>query len=527
MRSSFAATPAMPALGRPGRAGSTIEILYGSLGPVALAALVTGLPIVFHLASQAAGIATCTLLALIVANFAAPTVPTVLLFSYVFQNLFVALVSPHIDSIDQLNSIRAYNFLLTAVIWVVLAASYWLKRSSVDRRMRLLMDVTMGALVLIGVYFVIGFAFNVGNAVVYLRNIAAPFLLLQIFAIVAYYHRVSVTSVLMLVGVFALIYGYLELFGQESLLRFVNGDVYINWRIKQDYADGVWLRDLQQTGRVMRSYLDTLQVDFLNTPLLGDLGLRFYRLVGPNFHSISFAYFLAVFGIMLSATGRWWYAVLVLPPILVIGSKGALVLLFLVIASLMLLHHVRGARRLWFYVAILAAYAAVGIAIGIQAKDYHVIGFIGGLRGFASNPIGHGIGAGGNLSLSVAAIDWSRSQSLGETDVAVESAIGVLLYQMGVAGIAVVGVLGWIVAKLWTAYRRTSDQLYAAGALGVLVITVNGIFQEEAMFAPLALGIMGAFAGLLLGTAYRAVPDRGDATRSGSHPPGDHETVLE
>jgi hypothetical protein len=188
----------------------------------------------------------------------------------------------------------------------------------------------------------------------------------------------------------------------------------------------------------------------------------------------------------------------------------------------MLIRHVRASRRLWLFVAILAVYAAAGIAIGIQSRDYHVIGFIGGLRGFASNAMGHGIGAGGNLSLNVATIDWSRSQSLGETDVAVESAIGVLLYQMGIAGIVVIGVLGWIVAKLWAAYRGTGDQLYAAGALGVLTITVNGIFQEEAMFAPLALGIMGAFAGLLLGTAYRALPGRDAAAR----PPTHHEAVT-
>jgi hypothetical protein len=35
---------------------------------------------------------------------------------------------------------------------------------------------------------------------------------------------------------------------------------------------------------------------------------------------------------------------------------------------------------------------------------------------------------------------------------------------------------------------------------------VNGIFQEEAMFAPLALGLMCAFAGLLLGATSRALP---------------------
>jgi len=35
---------------------------------------------------------------------------------------------------------------------------------------------------------------------------------------------------------------------------------------------------------------------------------------------------------------------------------------------------------------------------------------------------------------------------------------------------------------------------------------VNGIFQEEALFAPLALGLMCAFTGVVLGAAFRTSP---------------------
>ena len=68
------------------------------------------------------------LLALLVATFAAPAVPIVLIFSYLFQNLFVALVSPAISNMDQFNAIRAYNFILTAVIWIVVAWTFWTAR---------------------------------------------------------------------------------------------------------------------------------------------------------------------------------------------------------------------------------------------------------------------------------------------------------------------------------------------------------------------------------------------------------------
>jgi hypothetical protein len=470
---------------------------------IVLAIIVTAIPITIHLASQTMAITICALLAFMITNFATTSLPIILIFSYLFQNLFVALVSPHITGIEQLNSIRAYNFIITIVTWMALATGYWLERGAFDRRMRLLMDVTTGALGLTAIYFVIGAASSPGNAVVYLRNIATPLLLLQIFALAAYRCRISLLKPFTIIAILACAYGYVEMFAQQDLLRLVNGDVYMNWRIRQDYEAGVWLRELLETGRVMRRYFDALAIDFLNTPLLSDMGLRLYRLVGPNFHSISFAYALAFLAIVLTAGGRWWWSLLVLPLLLVIGSKGALISLLLVLVFLVLFTRVKFFKSIGWYGATLVVYATAGILIGIQSQDYHVLGLIGGLRGFVSNPFGHGIGAGGNLSLNVAALDWSRSQHIGHTDIAVESAVGVLLYQMGVAGLFVLTALGWIVLALWRQFRLTHQTAYAAAALGIGAITVNGIFQEEALFAPLALGMMCALAGLMLGSAYR------------------------
>jgi hypothetical protein len=475
---------------------------------VVLGMVVTAMPVVFHLAGQPIAIALCVLLSAILACVATASVPIALIISYLFQNLFVALVSPQITSIEQLNSIRAYNFVMTATVWLVLTASYWLERRTIERRMCLTIDVTTAALVLIGAYFVLGVVSNPENAATYLRNIAAPFLLFQIFALVAYRHPVPFIKPLAILAAVAVAYGFFELLAQKELFRLVNGDVYINWRVRQEFDSGVWLRDLQETGRVMRGYLDTLVIDFLNTPLLRDSGIQLYRLVGPNFHSISFAYALVFLAIVLAAAGRWWWPLLVVAPTLVIGSKGALVTFVLVLTFLLLSRGLQTFRQLAWSLLALAAYAIAGVVVGIRASDYHVIGFIGGLRGFLANPLGRGIGAGGNLSLTVSSFDWSRSQQLGHTDVALESAVGVLLYQMGIAGLVILGVLFWIVLMLWRHYRLTGQSLFAAAALGIAAITVNGIFQEEALFAPLALGLMCAFGGLMLGSAYRGAPAR-------------------
>ncbi len=497
--------PATRALATAAPTGAS-TLSLGAVGSLALAALATALPLVFHLAGQTIGVATCVVLALMVASAAPAAVPITLIFAYLCQNLFVAMLSTQITSIDQLNFLRAYNFIMTVVMWATLAAGFWLARGSFDWRFRRLMDATTFVLVVIGIYFLIGVMANPASAATYLRNISAPFLLFQIFALVAYRHRVSLMAAFLVLAVFALAYGYLEMLAHEELFKMINGDNYIKLRIKQDYDSGLWLRDMHETGRVMRSYLDTLTVDFLNSPWSRDLGLKFYRLLGPNFHPISFAYVLAFFSVVLMALGQWWYLIAALPLVLFIGSKGALAFMLLVSAGLALVRLFRGNWTLYLYTLGLGVLAAVGIVTGIKAQDYHVIGFIGGLNGFLSNPLGRGIGAGGNLSLGTTTIDWSQSQHLGHTDIAVESAVGVLLYQVGIFGILILVILGWIVTRLWKLYRQTDDRLYAMAALALITIGVNGIFQEEALFAPLAFGMLAAYAGLLLGRGYRNVP---------------------
>lgn len=478
----------------------------GAAGTVFAGMLITAVPVVFHLASQPIAIALCVLLSVILTCVRSASVPVALVVAYLFQNLFVAMVSPAIVGIEQLNTIRAYNFLMTATVWLVITAGYWIDRGIMDRRVRLAADVTTGVLILIGLYFVLGLVSHAESAVTYLRNIAAPFLLFQICLVTAYRSPVEFTKPLVIVAALATGYGFLELFAQEPLLRLVNGDIYVGLRVRQEYESGVWLRQLQDTGYVMRSYLDSLTIDFLNTPLLPDTNIKLYRLLGPNFHSISFAYALAILAMILGASGRWWWSLLVLPPLLVIGSKGALVALFLVVMFLLLVAYVGVLRNIAWYLATITAYAIAGIAVGLRAGDYHVIGFLGGLRGFLANPLGRGIGAGGNLTLSVSAYDWSRSQQLGHTDLALESAVGVLLYQMGIAGLVTLGVLFWIALVLWRQFRVTGDRTILVAALGILAVMVNGIFQEEALFAPLAMGLMCTFAGVVLGSAYRLSP---------------------
>jgi hypothetical protein len=488
-----------------------------SMSSLGLALLAISLPVLLHLAAWEIAIGVCMALAFLIANYAASSVFIVLIFAYLFQNLFIALISPAIENMEQFNAARGYNFILTVVIWVTLVANYWLARRTFEQRFQVLMDVTTGALVLIGIYFVIGLFSNPAGAIVYLRNIAAPYLLFQILALVAYKNQLSVMGAVLTIACFAVAYGYLEFAAHDSLMRLINGDAYLGWRTKQEQESGAWVKQMQETGVVLRSYLDTMLVDFLNTPLFSGMGLQFYRVVGPNFHFISFAYAVAFFIVVLAAARRIWFVILAFPLLIIIGSKGALLLATFVVAAIIATRFVAQSLVIWGFAILLLGYAIVGVAVGILVQDYHVIGFIGGVRGFVSNPFGRGIGVGGNLSMDMTTIDWSKYQQLGHTDIAVESAVGVLLYQMGIFGLVVLAILVWLAIKLWQIYRQRDDLLSAVGALALLTVMVNGIFQEEALFSPLALGIVLGLVGLLLGRAYRRMAPRSSSLVLSSH----------
>jgi hypothetical protein len=89
-------------------------------------------------------------------------------------------------------------------------------------------------------------------------------------------------------------------------------------------------------------------------------------------------------------------------------------------------------------------------------------------------------------------------------DGAVESAVGVLLFQMGVAALVPLTYYAVIAVIVWRRYVRSMLLVQGMVAYGILIMLVNGIFQEEALFAPLALGILMSLAGLSLGHAIRA-----------------------
>jgi hypothetical protein len=104
----------------------------------------------------------------------------------------------------------------------------------------------------------------------------------------------------------------------------------------------------------------------------------------------------------------------------------------------------------------------------------------------------------------------------------------VLLYQMGIAALLPLGFYFMIAMKAWRLYVASGLLTQGLAAFGILVVLVNGFFQEEALFAPPALGLLACLAGLVIGNAVRSRSDaQPPRLRSGTQAPPSRRSASE
>jgi hypothetical protein len=458
-----------------------------------------------HAASPILAISVETLIACAIAVAAPAYAPAIAIFILFFQNLFVSILSPYIADPSQLEFIKGYNFLSCSVMWLTTLALYGLRLKNYPVEVHRLMAWGMLALGMVGVYFLIGFGQDPVAASVYLRNIVLPLFLFQLSLLTAATYEVRVTPFFVVIAVILILCGYIEFAFRDFWLDITNGQAF--WRFEEIKAtnSGVWEKEMRATGNVFVDLKDRFSFSFLNTPLLEGLGLsNILRIFGPNMSPISFGYGIAFFGLFLFSVGYPLLALAALPLVIFCSVKGALILTLFVCMAWLSTRILGAVATLILGMLALALYAILGIYTGLQIEDYHVLGFMGGWNGFLQRPFGRGLGVGGNLSEGYASIDWSAAQQAGAVDGAVESAVGVLLYQMGIAALIPLGFYLAMALKAWRLYAFSGLLTHGLAAFGVMVVLVNGIFQEEALFAPPALGLLMCLTGLAIGNAIRA-----------------------
>ena len=474
---------------------------------IALAAASIAFAPLLHALSPVLAILAQTLFACAIVAAAPGYAPPIAIFILLFQNIFVSILSPYIASPSELEFIKGYNFLNCAVMWLATFALYVLRRRDCSPEVNRLMIGSTLVLAAVLVYFVAGFIHDGLAASIYLRNIVLPLFLFQLALLTAATYEIRVTPILTAIAVLFVACGYVELAFRDFWLAITNGYAY--WHFDEIKATdlGTWEREMRATGNVFVDLKDRFSYSFLNTPLLDGFGLSdMLRVFGPNISAISYAYGVGFFVLFLFSVGRRLLAVAALPLAVLCGVKGALILVLFVAGAWISTRLLGAAVTLVLGFLALIAYVIMGLYVGLQIGDYHVIGFMGGWNGFLQAPFGRGLGAGGNLAADFFSIDWHAAQQAGSIDGAAESAVGVLLYQMGIAAVLPLGFYFVIAMKAWRLYAVSGLLTQGLASFGIFVVLVNGFFQEEALFAPPALGLLACLAGLVFGNAIRTNP---------------------
>ncbi len=485
-----------------------------------LAFVITGLPIFLHLVSQPLAVAVCALLAFGVAWTLESQAPVIVLTANIFQNVFVALVSVYYSDIHAMTPLKSYSFVTTVVVWFAVMARFLNARQSYSPFVRRMIYASSALLAIYGVYFVGGLAVNPRNSIIYLRNIGLPILMFQMFLLVAARHELALPRIVAILLGLLIVAGYLELFAPNIWLSLTNGWHYLSLLFADRPTSLPELKAAESSGHVAAGLLDYSKINLFNSHFFARLHITVQRLDGPNFHSISFGYLLAALLPFAAIHKRGALALLAAPLLFMTSAKGPLLLAIFTLA------YCEAARRwdarlaLKGLLAALAVFAVFVFRSGLANGDYHVLGLLGGVHGFLRDPLGHTLGQGGNLSIpDFAALNWSKFQHQGAADVAVESAVGVMLFQLGVASVAAFAFYAWIARTALRIYEKTKAPALAFAVGAIVVTMVNGLFQEEAYFAPLALGLVMGLVGLSLGATDRiiadspAIPDAAPPTR--------------
>jgi hypothetical protein len=465
------------------------------------------------------GVAVTFFMTLAVATVLPASMPVVIVSSFLYQNMVVAWFTPYIPDNNAFDALRGANFVILMTAYgAFLAASLQTRLRAVPRlKPWLLMGFGLAAV--IGFYLLLGAVHgNLKDAIVYFRNTITPLACFHIALVAACLYRIDFRKSLLWLGAAIVVYGYCELIFTLDFLGLFNGDLYIERDIHRQIETGAWEKTLRETGFVLRGLQDIMTTTFFNTPLTADILPTVFRIGGPNFHPISYAYALSVISIWLLFRGRWLLPLAALPLIVVIGSKGAMFMLIVALWARMA-QGVLGTRLTLASVPIAAiAWVGAAIAYGSTHGDYHVLGFLAGLHEFLRAPLGQGLGIGGNLSSTSLHVNWEHAQATGATAVPVESAVGVMLYQMGVGSFVFFGFLVALIVCARRLILATGRSDFWFAYVTITTAFANAVLQEEAFYSPLSLGFCLLLTGAALGGFLRETSGRpGNRPRSDLH----------
>jgi hypothetical protein len=415
------------------------------------------------------------------------------------QNTFTAIAAPLIENPDHYSSLLAGSF-INIFLMAGFSAFAWLKwRSRLPIQGQALLLWTACFMGVIALYAGLGMASSsLSNVLIYGRIYIIGLLMLIIGLTLGW--RIDFSYALGIVRTLTVIlvaWGLFEFFLPYDLYELFNIRDFLNLK--------AFRLDSDTTFRSVNELIQYNIDPYLNLSGQFGLDLQFLRPKGPNIHSISYGYALAFCCLVCFINRSLFLSLAAFLMMFLVGTKGPLILTLAAFAVFFVYHLTK--NRYWFLaalVSIMSLYFVGGMIYGYLSNDYHVLGFLGGVKGFLKNPFGRGIGVGGNMSsLGTQQADFDTFQRVGAADFALESAFGVMLYQFGI-GIAVFLIFYFTLWRnVWKAvlsFPAEPRLLILPAALGLLL--VNSVFQEEAL-SPLGWGLWLMFGGLIVGKYWR------------------------
>lgn len=421
-----------------------------------------------------------------------------LLMSIVMQNLCLSLVVKMIDDAERFQLFQATNFFIPLVIFVYAAGYVFYKRHMLEPDIRKILYWGTAFAAVVVLYTIYGMSQSTfKSAMIYFRVYFYGYMAFVIG--ISYGLRIKmefIKAAFYVVGVAIVAYGIIEFCFPFELYSLLNANEFLRLKFSF-FTDGERSRDIAEL-------IETSTRSYLNFSGQFQLDLRLLRIMGPNFHPISYGYSLAFFGLMALMAGHVCLFSIALVPLFLAASKGSIVLVFFCAIFIAVYRTTGNIKLLKLSVGgLLTLYILAVLIYGYYSKDYHFVGLMGGFKGFLSKPYGYGIGVGGNMSAlgASSAKDMVAFQNYGAA-FAVESALGVLLYQVGIF-ITIFFVYWFLfVKKLFFIAAPVGGNKKEIGRniivpVGLCVMLTGAIFQEEA-FSPPGTGLWMLIGGMML-----------------------------
>jgi hypothetical protein len=400
----------------------------------------------------------------------------------VFQNWGVSIATPLLVDPNAFQMLQGTNFAVLAVLAVRASIALTSGKTQHGTCVLWIRRWVFVATALVAAYAVLGISLvSVTSVAIYFRYTTTGVAALIVGSAAA--QTVGARKILLSIMAVAAVSTILlapELLASERYFRLIGAPEFFTLKYGETYsAQGV---------------LDLVTRRFFNLPIEVDAISR--RLMSSVMHQVSYGYVLLAGATASIALGYGVLGAGFCVLTFLAGVKGPLIALLIVLVVLSWRRvSARGVGPL--LVGIGLAYVLGGASIGLMLRDQHAVGFLAGLQSLLLAPWGNGLGVGGNLSDAVREIggaDWDRWRSQG-APFALESAIGVLFYQMGFCA--------FLVLHLFVGSVRRVISVPAMGNVGIVVgsafaaVLANGVFQEEA-FSPYAIGFMALMVGATL-----------------------------